>query len=233
MIQATVDVGGGSEAMPVNAESVAGRFLASCEFKKKAIGGLDEIDVLGKIEELAALYEERLAEVCGSATDSRREAAEYSQRIAALEAALAAEKLRADELEEHSSDVAKLLLSVQEAKEDILGRANEEAASAREQAQREARRLLVEAEGQVGAMRQAAEAELSELLARGHEEAERVESSAARRVAESEARVHDLEEQAEALRVAIREECEGARKAIDEAMRNLALAAADLDANLA
>ena len=46
-------------APAIDPGSVAGSFLAGRTFKKRLVGGVDEVDLLGALEEMAALYEAR------------------------------------------------------------------------------------------------------------------------------------------------------------------------------
>ncbi len=47
-------------APAIDPGSVAGSFLAGRTFKKRLVGGVDEVDLLGALEEMAALYEARM-----------------------------------------------------------------------------------------------------------------------------------------------------------------------------
>ena len=49
-------------APAIDPGSVAGSFLAGRTFKKRLVGGVDEVDLLGALEEMAALYEARMGE---------------------------------------------------------------------------------------------------------------------------------------------------------------------------
>lgn len=70
--------------------SIVGTFVNTLEFKRKKIGGVDEMDALGKIEELAGLYEERIEKLNRELAQAKQEAKEERTRAEALSARLKA-----------------------------------------------------------------------------------------------------------------------------------------------
>lgn len=70
--------------------SIVSTFVNTLEFKRKKVGGVDEMDALGKIEELAGLYEERIEKLNRELAKAKQEAKEERTRAEALSARLKA-----------------------------------------------------------------------------------------------------------------------------------------------
>lgn len=140
---------------PVEQADAIERCLETLSFKRRAFGGLDEEDVLVRVREMAGLYRAEL--------DRMREKVEQANdRVA-----------RSDE---RSLAMDRLLLSLQEAKDEIASKAEEEAhallARAADEAEatladarREAERLLAQAGEEADAARDEIERGLRDLLA--------------------------------------------------------------------
>lgn len=149
------DVQGG----PVEQADAIERYLETLSFKRKAFGGYDEEDVLVRVREIASLFRVEL--------DRMRERVERANdRVA-----------RSDE---RSLAMDKLLLSLQEAKDEITSKAEEdarallaqaadEAEAMRADARREAERLLRQAGDEADAARDEVERNLRDLLVCGEE----------------------------------------------------------------
>ena len=67
----------------VAGESIVGTFVEHLEFKRKKVGGVDELDALGKIEELAGLYEERIEALTKEVAQAKREVEANARRVEA------------------------------------------------------------------------------------------------------------------------------------------------------
>lgn len=79
----------------VAGESIVGTFVDHLEFKRKKVGGVDEMDALGKIEELAGLYEERIEALNREVAQAKRDVEAANKRaesVSAVEASLARTK---------------------------------------------------------------------------------------------------------------------------------------------
>ncbi len=133
----------------MDVSSIVGTFVESLEFKKKKIGGIDEMDALGKIEELAGLYEERINDLVRQLDQAKRDAETAARRteasphadaeLARLRAELAEERSRAEGLaaklkaRERSAPAAPssddFMRTLQEVRADVLEKARNEAAS--------------------------------------------------------------------------------------------------------
>lgn len=141
-----------TEAM-VAGDTIVGKYVENLEFKRKKVGGIDEMDALGKIEELAGLYEERMNELVREAAQAKREADMAAKRaekasaaeaeLARVQAELANEKARADGLaaklaaREGVASVSApafpsnddFMRTLQEVRSDVLSKARDEASS--------------------------------------------------------------------------------------------------------
>ena len=143
----------------VAGETIVGTFVEHLEFKKKKVGGIDEMDALGKIEELAGLYEERIEALSKEIAQAKREAeanarrveatAEVEAALARTKAELAEERVRAEglaarlrALESNPAPVPAavaapasapvtddFMRTLQEVRADVLGKARDEATS--------------------------------------------------------------------------------------------------------
>lgn len=140
-----------TEAM-MTGDTIVGKYVETLEFKRKKVGGIDEMDALGKIEELAGLYEERMNELTREAAQAKREAdlavkraekaSEAEAELARVKAQLAEEKARADSLaaklragEGVAAPSSALpsnddfMRTLQEVRADVLSKARDEASS--------------------------------------------------------------------------------------------------------
>lgn len=139
----------------VAGESIVGTFVDHLEFKRKKVGGVDEMDALGKIEELAGLYEERIEALTREAAQAKRDAeaaVKRAESVAAVEAALARAKAELAEERARAEGLAARLRgmesapsvpsaptaapvaddfmrTLQEVRADVLAKARDEAAA--------------------------------------------------------------------------------------------------------
>ena len=100
-------------APAIDPGSVAGSFLAGRTFKKRLVGGVDEVDLLGALEEMAALYEARMGEADQRARSEARRAAEAAQRMTAASERAAAAERRAEEAERRRAEAEAQVASAQ------------------------------------------------------------------------------------------------------------------------
>lgn len=207
-------------------QSIVSNFLSNLEFKRKKMGGVDEIDVLGKIEELAGLYE-------GAFEKARAEAAQAKKdKEAAVARAEAAERERdglRERAEHAEADLARVRAELEEAKRermrnlpspaDTVPRATAVPGPAPAfDAAADVRGLLLSIQEVKEGVSERAEREAAERLARARAEAEGIIDAARRREAES----RYLAERVRASRQTVEE----AAERLTEVARRLA--AADL-----
>lgn len=127
---------------PAKQGEIVSKFVDTLEFKRKKVGGVDELDALGKIEELAGLYEAeldqmrtRLAEArtraeAAEAQGARAQAAEaQAARAASLEGELAQARSALEELRAREQSLSAELAAARTAAEE--SRAREESLSAK------------------------------------------------------------------------------------------------------
>lgn len=102
----------------VAGESIVGTFVDHLEFKRKKVGGVDEMDALGKIEELAGLYEERIEALNREVAQAKRDAeaaVKRAESTATVEAALARAKAELAEERTRAEGLAARLRALESA----------------------------------------------------------------------------------------------------------------------
>lgn len=197
-----------AEAMP-SAMSEAAEYLRGMKFKRRAVGGVDEDDVLEHLDAVTRIYNEGLlAERAALRTDHEGRVRELEERRAALSEREAELAKRVDELEADYRAKADQLLGslnqMDELREAIEAQANQKAEEALRRARLDAAEIESAARGEAERILDAAESE-------AYEKRRLAEESAGRFARER----REHEEAIQRLELEIETMCSGMQKALD------------------
>lgn len=197
-----------AEAMP-SAMGKAAEYLRGMKFKHRAVGGVDEDDVLEHLDAVTRIYNEGLlSERAALRANHEERAREFEQRRAALSEREAELAKRADELEaDYRAKADQLLGSLNQM--DELREAIE--AQASQKAEEELRRARLEAAEIESAARSEAARILDTAKSEAYEKRRLAEESASRFALER----REHEEAIQRLKLEIEAMCSGAQKALD------------------